>query len=118
MKKQTRVQIFSSREEMENRVDINGAERIKAGRKTLCIARNQNGFYAMEDECPHQGASLAKGFCNNEGEIICPWHHHPFNLKTGKGRGEYVDVYPLEITEKGVFVLLPQSAWDLFSDLF
>jgi nitrite reductase/ring-hydroxylating ferredoxin subunit len=118
MKKVTRVQIFSSVEEMQNRVDINGAFRIKAGRKTLCIARNVNGFYAVDNECPHQGASLATGFCSNDGELICPWHHHPFNVTTGKGRGEFIEVYPLEITDKGVFAILPQSAWDLFSDLF
>lgn len=118
MTRQTRIKVFSSREEAENRVEINGAERIKAGKKTLCIARNKHGFYAIDDKCPHQGASLAQGFCNDEGEIICPWHHHAFDVKTGKGTGEYVDSYPIEFEDDGVFVVLPKSAWRLFSDLF
>ena len=118
VKKFTRIQVFSSLEEAQNRVDINAGERIKVGNKTICIARNQKGFYALDDKCPHQGGSLAQGFCNNEGELICPWHHHGFNVQTGQGRGEYVDVYPLEITDEGVFVLLPQSSWNLFGDLF
>lgn len=117
MKGVTRIKVYSSREEAENRIEINSGEKIKAGRKTLCIARNKNGFFALDDKCPHQGASLAQGFCNNNDELICPWHHHGFDVKTGKGKGEYVEVYPLEITNEGVFVTLPRSLWDLFGDL-
>ena len=97
---------------------MNGAELIIAGNKKLCIARNQHGFYALNNKCPHQGGSLSQGFCNDEGEIICPWHHHGFDVTTGQGSGEYVEVYPLEIKDDGVFVLFPKSAWDIFGDLF
>ena len=115
MNKYTRIKIFSSLEEAENRVDMNGAEFIKAGNKNLCIARNQNGFHAFDNKCPHQGGALSKGFCNNEDEIICPWHHHGFNVKTGQGKGEYIDVYQLEFTDEGIFVLLPKSFWSFFN---
>ncbi len=39
-------------------------------------------FHAINDLCPHQGASLAAGdFC--EGVVICPWHAWRFRVTDG-----------------------------------
>jgi 3-phenylpropionate/trans-cinnamate dioxygenase ferredoxin subunit len=42
-----------------------------------------NGAYhAVEDTCPHRGASLTEGECEGA-EVICPWHGARFDLTTG-----------------------------------
>jgi nitrite reductase/ring-hydroxylating ferredoxin subunit len=37
---------------------------------------------AVDDECPHEGASLADGVIRR-GEVTCPWHSFHFDLATG-----------------------------------
>ena len=45
---------------------------------------NSNGeFHAINDLCPHRGASLAEGFLDG-GKVFCPWHCFDFSLKTGE----------------------------------
>lgn len=39
-------------------------------------------FYALDDLCPHRGASLGAGFVEN-GEVFCPMHGWAFDVKTG-----------------------------------
>jgi nitrite reductase (NADH) small subunit/3-phenylpropionate/trans-cinnamate dioxygenase ferredoxin subunit len=44
-------------------------------------------FYALDDRCPHAGASLARGTIADERVVRCRIHHWGFCL----GSGEYVD---------------------------
>ena len=37
---------------------------------------------AIEDTCPHMGASLAEGYLDGHG-VICPWHAWKFCVQTG-----------------------------------
>ena len=37
---------------------------------------------AIDDRCPHQGASLARGYVL-DGCIVCPWHGSRFDPETG-----------------------------------
>lgn len=44
---------------------------------------NDDGTYrAMDDMCPHMGASLSTGFLESS-EVTCPWHAWRFDIKTG-----------------------------------
>ena len=44
---------------------------------------NEDGTYrAMDDMCPHMGASLSTGFLEAS-EVTCPWHAWRFDIKTG-----------------------------------
>ena len=44
---------------------------------------NVNGtFYAIDDTCPHRGASLSEGQVDGT-EVVCPWHNACFDLTTG-----------------------------------
>lgn len=40
-------------------------------------------FYAIADECTHEGGPLSEGYLHGE-EIECPWHLARFNIRTGK----------------------------------
>jgi nitrite reductase/ring-hydroxylating ferredoxin subunit len=52
------------------------------GSKEYCIVNLKGEIYAIDNICPHQGASLGLGEINGE-EIICPLHQWRFNVKTG-----------------------------------
>ena len=40
-------------------------------------------FFALANECPHAGASLAHG-CIEDGAVSCRIHHWRFSLSTGR----------------------------------
>jgi nitrite reductase/ring-hydroxylating ferredoxin subunit len=52
-----------------------------AGRDVLLI-HHEGQIHAVENRCPHLGASLAKGKVE-EDAIICPRHRSAFDLRTG-----------------------------------
>ncbi len=52
------------------------------GKKRIAVFNTNGGFYAIDDTCPHAGASLAEGYVE-EGKVGCPWHYAEFELTTG-----------------------------------
>ena len=113
--------IFDSVEIAEKRIPLNTADVVKAGNKVLCLAHIKEGFFAVKNKCPHQGGPLGEGSISEEGEIICPWHKYSFDLKTGKdtgGLGDFVESYPVEIRQDGLFIGLPKSFWTFFITFF
>lgn len=75
--------------------------------ESLCMTRIDNKLYAFTQRCPHGGGPLHQGRLNEEGDIVCPWHRFTFCVKTGKntsGDGYYMEVYPVEVRENGVWL--------------
>ena len=86
-----------------------------SGRK-LCIIKKENEFYAVQNNCPHAGADLSKGWCT-KGKLICPYHRHEFDIKTGRGsegQGNYIEVYLVELREDGLYIGIPKPWWKLW----
>ncbi len=55
----------------------------KVNGKELAVAHTDDGFYAIDDVCTHDGGPLGEGYI--EGcQIECPRHGARFDLKTGK----------------------------------
>jgi len=52
-------------------------------RLLVAVFRDSENFYALDNRCPHRGASLSKGLID-AGHIICPLHHFKFNLETAR----------------------------------
>ena len=52
------------------------------GEKRIAIFNVAGKFHAIDDTCPHAGASLAEGELE-DGKICCPWHYAEFELATG-----------------------------------
>ena len=48
----------------------------------ITVFRDGDTYYALDDTCPHEKASLGEGWLEN-GEIECPLHQSRFSLKTG-----------------------------------
>lgn len=81
---------------------------VKMQGKNIVLIQYQGKFYATSAKCPHAGANLAGGFCEN-GRIICPYHRHAFNLETGRGdegQNDYITVYPLKQAVDDWFIAL------------
>lgn len=86
-------------------------------KKKICLARTAEGLFAVNDKCPHNGASLSNGFCTEAGTVVCPMHRYHFDLKTGRaksGIGDYVETYPVEIRDDGVYIGFEKTTWNLF----
>lgn len=40
-------------------------------------------YYAIDDLCPHMGASLGAGRLDEQCAVVCPWHAWRFNVRDG-----------------------------------
>lgn len=99
-----------------------GVNFLKAGKSRLVrindkpylVIRRGDELFCVRHKCPHQGASLEYARINEKGDIVCPWHRFSFCIKTGKntsGEGFYLDTYPIEIRDDGVYIGLEKRKW-------
>jgi nitrite reductase (NADH) small subunit len=82
---------------------------IEVGDRILALYNDGGVYFAIDDTCPHQGASLGEGTLH-EGRVICPWHNFVFELRTGHCRGvpqANVACYPTRRSGVDVEVELP-----------
>ena len=82
---------------------------FKVGDHLVALYNDDGEFFAIDDTCPHQGASLGEGTLH-QGRVICPWHNWIFELRTGECRGipqVAVACYPTRKTGDAVEVELP-----------
>ncbi len=52
------------------------------GKRMVAVFLSEGNYYAVDDFCPHQGASLAGGYIENCA-VACPWHHWRFSVEDG-----------------------------------
>lgn len=57
---------------------------VRAGERWYALANVDGEFYAVDNNCPHNGGSLAKGRLVGR-EIECPLHQWRWDLKSGRG---------------------------------
>lgn len=50
--------------------------------RMVAVFRKGDEWYAIDDLCPHMGASLAEGYVE-ENSVTCPWHAWRFCIKDG-----------------------------------
>ena len=63
-------------------VPLGEAKTVEVKGKLIAIFHLPEGFHAIDDVCPHMGASLSGGFV--EGNIVtCPWHAWRFRVTDG-----------------------------------
>ncbi|WP_437919295.1 Rieske (2Fe-2S) protein [Sphingobacterium sp. LRF_L2] len=88
--------------------------RLRVGNTTIAIILREGKLHAYSVRCPHAGADLTKGWCDEEGMLVCPYHRHRFDLETGKGapgQGNYIAIYPLKEKDGKWYVGLRKSFW-------
>ena len=80
-------------------IPLGGRKIVQVGHLSIGVFRLADGFYALRNYCPHQGAELCKGTLHAThrpgaageftpalaGRVLrCPWHGWEFDLETGR----------------------------------
>lgn len=93
----------------ESDLPIGKSKRTVVNSVTVALFHTEEGFYAIEDTCPHQGGSLAFG--QLDGCVVaCPRHGAHFDVRNGdvlslpSVRG--VRSFPVRLESGRVFVSL------------
>ncbi len=50
--------------------------------RMIAVFNKDGNYFAIDDFCPHQGASLAEGYIDGCA-VACPWHHWRFSIADG-----------------------------------
>jgi nitrite reductase (NADH) small subunit len=50
--------------------------------RMVAVFRQGDTWHAIDDLCPHMGASLAEGYLEQD-TVTCPWHAWRFCIKNG-----------------------------------
>jgi len=99
-------------------VRVGKASDVPAGRaevfdvedRKIAVFRLEDGFFAIEDICTHDGGPLAEGEIE-EDQVICPRHGARFDIKTGAALTlpavTPVESYPVRVEGNELFIGLP-----------
>lgn len=99
--------VFSSTDEAKEQVALRKLQRLEVEGRAICFAHTPEGFFAIDDACPHLGQSLSRGTTNYLNEVICPWHSYRYSLNNGREcdyRTRNAVLHPVELRDDGVYV--------------
>lgn len=77
--------------------------------KAISVFRVGEQFFAIDDMCPHAGASLGGGPVE-DGIVTCPWHYWRFRLADGAWADNpriKIGSYPVRVIDGVVEVEVP-----------
>jgi len=57
--------------------------KVESKGKGILVANVDGNYFAMDDTCTHQGASLSEGTIEGS-TVSCPWHGSTWDCKTGR----------------------------------
>src|SRR5262245_19040479 len=58
-------------------------KQVSVSGKPVALFHLADGWYAIDDTCPHRGGPLSEGAVQGK-EVMCPWHGARFDLVAGK----------------------------------
>jgi nitrite reductase/ring-hydroxylating ferredoxin subunit len=68
-------------------------------------------LFAVSRRCRHLGADLANGSLDEEGRLVCPWHHSAYDVRTGRmlrgPQGVFAKVPGLDAAYRALTRVLP-----------
>jgi nitrite reductase/ring-hydroxylating ferredoxin subunit len=68
---------------LKSQIPGNGVIGVQVEGKSLALVNLNGEIYALDDECPHEGAPLSEGRVVGT-ELECPWHSSHFDIRTGR----------------------------------
>jgi nitrite reductase (NADH) small subunit/3-phenylpropionate/trans-cinnamate dioxygenase ferredoxin subunit len=74
---------------------------FQVGKRLIAVFLQGGQYYAIDDLCPHMGASLSTGYLDEHGTVTCPWHAWRFRVTDGKWADNPrlgVDTFPVRIS--------------------
>ncbi len=87
-----------------------GMTRVEIEGHPVLLANVDGTFYATDDICTHEDASLSNGFLEG-GLVKCPLHNSRFNVRTGAVLEEPADedlkTYAVKLDGEDIFIAFP-----------
>lgn len=85
---------------------------VQVGNQYIAIYRVDGKFYATDDICTHEFASLCEGFV--DGDIVeCPLHAGQFHIPTGKAMSppvtEDLKTFAIKLEGDDIYVEVPRG---------
>ncbi len=102
-----------------NAIALTTTDNIKVGKmavftvaeQEILVANVKGHFYALDNICPHEDASLYKGALHGDC-VECPLHGSRFNVKTGEPQEEpateILKTYPLHIENNTLYIQIDE----------
>lgn len=81
------------------------------GKRMVAVFYADGRYFAIDDFCPHQGASLAEGYVDGC-TVACPWHHWRFSIEDGSWLDNpkiAVEKYHVRVMGGNVQVQVPEE---------
>ena len=79
---------------------------VEVGNKLIALFCVAGEYYAIDDTCPHMGASLSEGSVEDR-IVTCPWHAWRFRLTDGAWADNpriKIGCYPVRVMEDEIQV--------------
>ncbi len=93
----------------EEEVSAGQGTAFEVGARTIAVFRVAEEWFAIDDQCPHMGASLAAGYL--EGCVVaCPWHAWRFDVRDGAWCDNprvKIDSFPVKVEAGEIYIQLP-----------
>jgi nitrite reductase (NADH) small subunit/3-phenylpropionate/trans-cinnamate dioxygenase ferredoxin subunit len=86
-----------------------GSAVVTLNQKDIAIFNVKGAFFAIDDVCPHMGASLSGGHVE-DGCVTCPWHHWRFRLCDGAWADSpkvKTGNYPVHVVDNQIQIEMP-----------
>ena len=86
---------------------------VRVAGKRVAVFRLGGRLRAIQDDCPHMGASLADGRLEGN-RVVCHWHGWTFDLDNGQGNQRSkawlcARVYEIKVEEDDVYLRRPDE---------
>ena len=89
-------------------LEINQSKEFRLeGGFSIALCRTATGYHAVENRCPHAGATLHEGILQKE-TLMCIWHGWKFNLKSGKclnRRNAGLNKFTIQIDNDRIYIM-------------
>ena len=86
-------------------------ETFQVGDRLVAVFNERGDYYAIDDVCPHMGASLGAGeVC--DGVVACPWHAWRFCIHDGTWRDSprvKIDSFEVRVVGDEIQVRVPEK---------
>lgn len=85
---------------------------VEVNNKLVAVFRDKDKYFAIDDLCPHMGASLSGGYLEN-GIVTCPWHAWRFRLADGAWADNprvKIGCYPVRVVGEEIQVQVEPAA--------
>lgn len=70
---------------------------VVTGAGPYAVGNSKGDLFAVSRRCRHLRADLAKGTIDEDGCLVCPWHHSKYDVGTGR----------MVLGPQGIFAKIP-----------